>query len=109
MYKRFKQKLIYWLAVNLLPIVNKDDIISFKKDKVFVGGTELTPVEIHNLKVEAMTIKEMRLWQIIVNDLNEKTQKKIYQEAVGITDLVVGKTILYTLDVQKNFIEKLKD
>ena len=109
MIKRLKEKLIYWLSSKLLPIVNPNELIVFKNGKPFVNNVELTPSEIIGLKAEADIIGKMRLWNIIVNDLNEKTQKKVFLESTDKTDLIVGKTILYTLDVQKQFIEKMKN
>jgi hypothetical protein len=108
MYKRLKQKIVYWLASNLLPVVSDKELISFKKGIPYVNGVALTPGEIVNLRSEADVIEKMMLWQIINNDLNEKSQRKIYKEAIDVTDLLVGKTILFTLDVQKNFIDKMK-
>jgi len=109
MIKMLKTRLIYWLAKNLLPIVDEKELISFKKDKYFVNGIELTPQEVAGLRAEADVIGKMRLWQIIVNDLNERSQKKIYKDALDSTDFVIGKTILYMLDVQKKFIERMKN
>jgi len=109
MIKTLKTRLIYWLAKNLLPIVDEKELISFKKDKYFVNGIELTQSEVMGLRAEADVIGKMRLWQIIVNDLNERSQKKIYKDALDSTDFVIGKTILYILDVQQKFIDKMKN
>ena len=109
MIKRLKYKLIYWLAKKLLPLVDEKEIITFTKNqKVFVGGQELTVGELNNLRAEADVIGKMRLWNIIVNNLNEKVQKKVYFDATDVTDLLFGKTVLYVLNLQKEFIDKLK-
>lgn len=107
--KTLKYKLIYWLAKKLLPITDPDELMTFKNGKPFINGVELISGELNNIKAEADIISQMRLWKIIVNDLNDKAQKKIYKDAIDITDLVVGKTILFTLDIQSKFIEKLKN
>jgi len=108
MIKRLKQKIIYWLSRNLLPIVNDEELMIFKNGKPFINNKELTQGEIANLRAEADILEKTRLWGIIVNDLNEKSRKKIYIEAKDINDLTVGKTILFTLDIQKEFIKKIK-
>lgn len=109
MIKRLKYKLLYWLTSKLLPIVDEKELIAFSKNgKVFIDNRELNPAELNNLRSEADIINEMRIWEIIVNKLNEKTQEKIYKEAVDVPDLIVGKTILYVLNFQKELINKLK-
>lgn len=109
MIKRLKAKLIYWLARKLLPIVAEKDIIAFTKNgKVFIDGKELNATELNSLRTEADVIGQMRLWQIVVNELNKKSQVRMYRDAVDIIDLLFGKTVLYTLNLQKEIIDKLK-
>lgn len=109
MMKKIKIKIIYWLAQHLLPIVNIEQVISFKNKKLYINHKEATVGQVNNLVAEANIIEKMDLWQIINNDLNEKTRKRVYVDSVDIMDLVVGKTILYTLDVQANLISKIKN
>ena len=109
MIKTLKTKLIYWLAKDLLPIVDEKELMVFKNGKPFINGVELSTGEIIGLKAEADIIGKMRLWQIIVNDLNEKSQKRMYKDAIDTTDFLFGKTVLYVLDIQQKFIDKLKN
>lgn len=109
MLKRLKQKLIYWLCSKLLPVIKPEDLIAFTKNgKVFVGGKELAPNELNNLRSEADILGKLQIWDLIVNKLNEKSQKKMYLDAIDATDMIVGKTILYVLNFQKEILDKLK-
>lgn len=109
MIKRLKVKIIYWLAQHLLPVVDDQQIISFKNKKLYINHVEATVGQVNNLVAEANLIEATELWKIINNDLNEKTRKRVYVDSTDVMDLVVGKTILYTLDVQQNLINKIKN
>lgn len=105
--KRLKEKLIYWLAKNFLPVVDEKDVLVIKDKRIYIGGKEVENAEYNLLCSEAHILKSMRLWDLIVNDLNCKAQKKMYKDAVDITGLLFGKTVLYTLDVQTQIVDKL--
>lgn len=100
-----KRKLITFLAKNLLPVVDDKDIISFSKGRegkpsVIIKGTIISDEELANLKLEADYFMQTRLYQLIHNYYAELTRKKMFLEGTDITDLVFGKTVLYTLSVQ---------
>lgn len=104
---KLKERLIYWLARKLLPTLN-GDIIIFKNNQAFLNGTVLNEKEKNNLKAEADYIEQTRVWEIINSNLIKITQDKLYREATDITQILFAKTILYTLDIQKQILDKCK-
>lgn len=108
---RIKQWLLFKLTKELLPTVIRDyDILLINKQgKMFFGNVELTEQQIRNLQAELKALETGELWKIINNYLNQLVSTLVFQKSQTITDLVVGKTILYTLGVQKSLLKKIKD
>ena len=110
MMKTLKEQLIHWLAKGLMPIVDENNIISFdKKGRVYVNKRMLTPQELRNLKEEVKFFETSQLWEIMVNYINNDVSKKVFEKSLTITDMVVGKTILYTINVQKRLKDLVKN
>jgi hypothetical protein len=101
-----RERLIHWLARNLLPLVDEKQIITFKAGKTYIDNEELTQGEIINLRAEAHVLLKSRLWQVINANLNDTAQRKMYKEATDVTSILFAKTILYGLDIQKTIVSK---
>jgi hypothetical protein len=104
--KWLKIRLIYWLARHLLPLVEDKDIIGFAKQgkatKVLVDGRILTDQEIKNLKHECIILDEMLIWKLMTVYPTWVAKKKLFNDSKDITDILFAKTMLYTLELQKN-------
>ncbi len=106
--ERLKRWIVYQLAKGLLPIITEQDLITFNKQgTVFIAREQISDQELRNLKAEAQMIKQTRVWQLINGYLNNFTGDLVFDKSQSMTDLVVGKTVLYTCDVQKKVIEKI--
>jgi hypothetical protein len=107
--KWLKIRLIYWLTKHLLPVFDDKDIISFVKGSVFVDGGKLTDQEIRNLQAETKFFEDSMLWKLMNTYPTKLAKKKIFNDSKDITDLIFGKTVLYTLEIQKNIKDNLKN
>jgi len=105
-----KSRLILRLARHLLPIVDVGHVISFtKQGELLIGGELATPPQINNLKEEIKMLETFEVWRLINNYPNDIALRRTVNEAKEWTDVLVGKIILYTLDIQKQIIERIKD
>ena len=110
---KIKERLIYFLARHLLPTIEDKDIISFVtrgvETVVFIDNVKLSPQDIRNLQAEVKFFEESMLWKLMNTQMIKQAQKKIYNESKDITDLLFGKTILYTLSVQDTILKNIKN
>lgn len=110
MLKTLKIKLLYWLAKGLMPIVDENKMLFIDKyNKVFINNQQINPQEARNLQVEAEYLDKCGLWKLIVNYINEDVRRKVFEKSQTPIDMVIGKTILYTVNIQKKIIDKLKN
>ncbi|MCX6643584.1 MAG: hypothetical protein NT043_00020 [Candidatus Bathyarchaeota archaeon] len=107
--KYLKHKLITYLAKNLLPVVEPREIIAFANGKAFINKREITGEELSLLKIEAEQWQSTRLYRLVNDYFAELVQKKMFIEGTDVTDLVFGKSCLYSLNVQKTIYDSLKN
>lgn len=104
-----KKRLILWLTKKLLPVIDERDAIAFNKQgEIFLGGEKATQHQVNNLKEEVKFLKETELWRVMNTYLNKVAEKRIITESKDFTDVIVGKVMLYTFDVQQKIIEKIE-
>lgn len=106
-----KNKLIFYLAKKLLPLVEAEDIISFAKSRdgvvAFLGKQKLSSTELASLQAEARFLEQSGIWKAINNYFDSLAKKKMFNQATDITDLVFAKTMLYTLSVQRTIVTNI--
>lgn len=104
-----KKTLVLWLSKRLMPIIVPEDSIGFTRNgDVYIGGKKAIALQLKNLKEEIKFLEESSLWKIINSHLNSVAEKRIVLESKDFHDVLIGKMILYTFDVQNKIIEKIK-
>lgn len=68
---------------------------------------DFTQEQLDSFKIQANTIKNTPAFQWLMRDMQNEAQKILFEKAVGETDLIAGKTMLYTLDVLRQKIDNL--
>lgn len=108
---RLKHRLLLWLTKKLLPIIDDTDVLTFNKqtNQVYIGGILLAPQEIANIREEIKMLETLRIWEIITKHLNQVARRRMLEDSKDFTDMLVGKLILYTIDVQLKLVEKFKN
>lgn len=110
MLSTIKERLIHFLAKNLMPIVEADDVLAFtKRGELFLDGKQLTAGELNNLKREAEFLSQSQLWKIINKYFLRLAHKKVYTDSKDISDLLFAKTVVYTLDVQSSIVDRVRN
>lgn len=103
-----KRWLLNKLTKGLLPTFDVKDIISFDSfGHLFIEGQRATNQQILNLQAEVNIFQESELWKYMNANLNKHVSKLVFEKSETMTDLIVGKTILYTLDIQFKMMEKI--
>lgn len=98
------------LEVELMKLLSPVDtryIVSVDKQRglVYIGGEQIDQNLLNNLRAEAQFFKESHLWKLMYESPKELAQKTLFVDAESLVDLQKGKTMLYTLDVQKKILD----
>lgn len=108
--KKLRHALINWLARYLLPVVDDTDILSFNKlGEVFSDGQKLGEAHKENLKAEAAHFEKTQLYKLMNDYFLRLAKNKVYNESNSLEEMAFAKTMLFTLDVQRELIAKLKN
>lgn len=95
----------------MLSIVDKNKIVTFNSQtkQVYIGGELADQAQLQSLKAEAEYLLSTNLWTIIYETPKALAEKAMFISSESLDDLKKGKSILYTLDTQKNIIDKFKN
>jgi hypothetical protein len=63
--------------------------------------------KVQDLKQEAHLFRNTSLWEIITNTLEQQAFEAGWTKAKTLEDLMNGKAICYTIETQKNIIDKI--
>ncbi len=104
--KRIEELAEYKLN-DLLSPVDLRKIVKTDKEKgvVFIGDERVDEGRLSNLKAEAEFFKESDLWHLLSETPKELAQRAMFVTSESLVDLQKGKSILYTLSVQKNIVD----
>lgn len=74
---------------------------------VYLGGEKVTDQLAKELKQEANIMKELRLWNILTNTPKHQAKEVMFTKSKTFDDMMAGKMMLYTVDVQENIVNRL--
>lgn len=92
---------------NLLSLVDMNKIATLDKTKgfVYIGGKRIDDSRLSNLKAEADFLVQSDIWQLIYETPKELAQRSMFVEGETLDNLKKGRSMLYTLESQKNIIK----
>ncbi len=95
--------------------IKAEDILTIQKtsggklDKILLGGVEIQPQFLKDLKHEAVLFKKTRLWNIFQETLKQQAYLSMFEKSQSFDDMKSGKAMLHIIQVQKNIIDILND
>lgn len=108
MFQYLKTRLFNNVSSRLFPIVNLEKVLtSNKQGAIFLNGKQIDGKKLADLKQEVHLFQNTQLWEIIHNTLVHQAQQIIFTNSQTLQDVLNGKMVLYTLDVQNQIIKKI--
>lgn len=103
-----KQEVLSQAVKHLYKCIDPDDILKQNPDGSynFMGRT-LIPSEYANLRNEAASFRNMKLWKVLRMDVKYQIGKKTWEEAGNKDDILWGKLITWMWDVVDTRIKQL--
>lgn len=104
--QKIREKAEEMLAKLLSPIDPKL-ILKMDKEKgvLFIGDERPDQGRLNNLKAEAEFLLQTDLWKILYETPKALAEKTMFVSGETLDDLKKGRSMLYTLSVQKNIID----
>ncbi len=75
---------------------------------VYIGGIKCDESRLANLKSEAEALEKFDIWGILQESLKESAERQMFVSSESLDDLKKGKSMLYTLSVQRNILDIFK-
>lgn len=109
--KVIKNRIKNWLLKSLLNTVIVGDVITLnnKTGEVFINGRKVEKGEAEAIREEAKYLEKTRIWALMVGSLNDQARERLYEKAVTVDDMLFGKAMLYTLNIQSQIIGIFKN
>jgi len=108
MFKKFKYWLWNWVFSYLTRPVKLDNIITYtpQTGQVWLDGRLITPAEVKSLQEQVKGFNTMAIRGILFNTLKAEAERQIYN-AKSMDEMIVGKAVLYTVDLQETVLMKI--
>lgn len=91
------------------PKFNPELVLSVDKmGIIYLGGQSIEAKKKDQLKGEAIMFKNSLLWSIITASLNEQAQAIGWTKSENVQDLMNGKMISRTIDIQEKIIKNIE-
>lgn len=91
------------------PVVDLNKVITEKNGRLFLNNVPMDKKKLEQLKSEVNFFRNTALWELLTNTLNNQAYEAGWIKSKTFEDLLTGKTISYTISVQKNIIEKIEN
>lgn len=104
-----------WLRAKLIDIIIKDfrlvreeDLFRLHEGRYFIGNRALTSEEVERLAYDAERLSNSMIWLILTTQLEHEAIKKGMREATSIDHILAGKSMMYTVDVLRSLVDKIR-
>lgn len=105
----FKKWLWNWVFDYLTKPVKLDHILKVSGDtgQVWMDGRLLEAAEVASLQEQVKAFQTMSLKTILLNTPVSLAQDRIFKDSKSMDDVIAGKLILYTIDIQEQVMTKI--
>src|SRR3990167_7121662 len=107
--KEDRNEILTVLVKRLFNTIEADDILREKNGQWICEGKVISENEKKLLIVEAKQLLNMKLWNVLQNDIKYQANRKMYLHAEDVMQLTAGKLWLYNLDAIKTRLKSISE
>ena len=87
--------------------VDINHVVELSDGRLFIGGVPLTEIEENNLREEARTLRQFKIWKIIQETLRHKAIEKAILHSTEWEHTLAGKMMLHNLGIILSIVDIL--
>jgi hypothetical protein len=104
-----RKLLINFLVKHLFNGITDDDILKvLPNGNVIYRGKPLKEEIIVQIRDEAERFHNSALWKVLSKEVKYRANQRMFEKGMSESDMFVGKSILYTIDVIESKLNNLK-
>ena len=103
-----RKKLLNLIVQDIFCGIVTDDILRFDNNGFWIGTHQLDRQEVASLQVQATMIRDSYLWKLLVKNIQNLANKKMFDKSQNFDDMYFGKAMLYELDVLDTTLKNLE-
>lgn len=108
--KKFKLWIFNKALQYYFPVFKAEKVLTANKiGHLFLGGELVSGKQKDSLKAQARMIRNTQIWEVMTASLKQQAQRKMFVEAKDLQDVMIGKTMCYTIEVMENIIKKIEE
>lgn len=111
---KIKRNLQNWLTKRLFCTILPNDVVKLVVDEkkrlqfIKLGDEQISNNEWKMLAEEVKCFEKMKLYSILFNTMGEQARQYMFENSKSDADMLWGKAILYTKDMEKQIMKALK-
>lgn len=102
-----KLNILNWCLKHLFNAITDKDIMRWNGKNFVMDDKTLIDSDTYDIISGADAIKRSYVWQLIVKDMKNVSNKMLYEKSKTVDDMIFGKACLYTIDVIENKLDNL--
>ena len=102
-----KLNILNWCLKHLFNSITEKDILKWNGKGFIVDNKMLPDTDSYDIISGADAIKRSYVWQLLVKDMKNVSNKMLYEKSISTDDMIFGKACLYTIDVLENKLDNL--
>lgn len=102
-----KLKILNWCLRHLFNSITEEDVLRFNGRVFIVGDRVLPNADSYDIISGADGIKRSYVWQLLVKDMKNISNKMMYEKSKSEDDMIFGKACLYVISVLENKLDNL--
>jgi hypothetical protein len=95
------------LVHHLFNAVTEKDILQMKGRDIYFQGQKISKENALKLKADAKIWGDSMLWQVLSIEAKSAANKRMFDRAVTIEDIIAGKMMLYSIDIIEQKLAQL--
>lgn len=95
-------------APEWVPVDAREVVVVTQDHKLFIGGEQLTEIELKNLQAEVKALKTFRIWSLFQNTVKQKAIETGFIKAETWERTMAGKMMLLNLDVLRSIVDAIE-
>ncbi len=89
-------------------LYDKDEVVEYKEDGLFIGGIKPTEIQLNELASEIIIFEQSLLWKLLSETIKAQAIDSGIRKAKDYDQLLFSKASLHVVEVQQSIINAIR-